>query len=204
MPGAGFLAALLNVGHGAARHKPDHPALVWTDPRLVDSRVDNRNRFLNAAEALFRRLARHIDPARSEQSLAADAAALRKDLDADIGPPDPHDDPLLRSARIARYRQRALSEPYGGLPLLAYDEYGWFNAAVAEDGARLRQRLDEFLSLFADYVDQTTAIPCTWRDPSSYQQTDWYRFVEAVKAHQNACWAILAAENLDGLDAKGM
>ena len=55
-----------------------------------------------------------------------------------------------------------------------------------------------------DYVDQTNELPCSWRNPKTYEATDWYQFVEGVKAHQNAGWDILVAENLPGLDAPGM
>jgi len=201
LPGASWVKTLLNVGHGSAGHMPDQPALVWTDPRLVEDRIDNRRRFLEAAEALFVRLALHVNPARSEASLAADCAALGADLNADIGPDDPHGDQALRKARIARYVARAATTAYGGAALETYDEYAWFNAAIVEEAAGLRQKLDKFLGLADDYIDQTTAIPCSWRDPIGYNHTDWHRLVEAVKAHQIACWDILVAENLPGLGA---
>jgi hypothetical protein len=199
LPGCSWVKTLLNVGHGSAGHQPDQPALVWTDPRLVEDRVDNRRRFLEAAEALFIRLALHVDPARAREQLAADCAALVHDLDTDIGHDDPRSDPALKRARIGRYLARARMEGYGGASLAPYDEYAWFNAAIVEAAAGLRQKLDDFLGLADDYVDQTTAIPCTWRDPTGYSHTDWYRLVEAVKAHQIACWDILVAEALPGL-----
>jgi hypothetical protein len=204
LPGAGWTKRLLNVGHGSAGHLPDQPALIWTDPRLVDETVDNRARFLDAAEALFRKLALHLDPTLTDDDLSRDVAALRADLDADIGPADPHGDKGLKQQRIARYQARAASADYGGRALDPYDEYAWFNAAVHEDGAHFRQKVDNLLGLFDDYIDQTDAFECTWRDPQTFDRTDWHRFVEAVKAHQNACWDLLARERLDGLDAAGM
>ena len=50
-----------NIGHADAGHNPDEPALVWRDPRLLDERVDNRDRFLEAAKCLYEKLAGHID-----------------------------------------------------------------------------------------------------------------------------------------------
>jgi hypothetical protein len=201
LPGASWVKTLLNVGHGSAGHQPDQPALVWTDPRLVEARIDNRRRFLEAAEALFIRLTLHVNPARTEEQLAVDCAALGHDLNIDIGPADPHGDPALKKARIERYLARARTAAYGGASLEPYDEYAWFNAAIVEEVAGLRQKLDAFLGLADDYIDQITAIPCTWRDPIGYTHTDWHRLVEAVKAHQVACWDILVAENLPGLGA---
>jgi len=203
LPGSG-IKQLLNVGHGSAGHQPDQPALVWADPRLVDDVVDNRARFLDAAEHLFRKMALHLDPSLTEAALAAEVAQLRADLDADIGPPDHHGDKLMKAARIARYRARAGSEPYGGRALDDYLEYAWFNAAVNEEVGHFRQKIDDVLGMLADYVDQTEAFECSWKTPETFDRTDWYRFVEAVKAHQNACWDILVRENLDGLDAEGM
>jgi uncharacterized protein DUF6765 len=204
LPGGGLASGVLSVGHGDAGHQPDHPALVWQDARLVARDVDNRARFLDAAEALFRRLATHVTPGLALADLDLDVAALRVDLDRDIGPADPHSDEALRTARIARYQTRAKLPAYGATALPDYDEYAWFNAAVHEDGARLRQWLDARLDMAADYVDQTLIVPCSWSDPAAFDQTDWYRFVEAVKSHQNACWAILVSEALPGLDAEGM
>ena len=199
LPGVAWVKTLLNVGHGSAGHQPDQPALVWTDPRLVQDVVDNRARFIAAAEALFVRLALHVNPARDPQALAGECARLGADLNSDIGPPDPHGDKGLRRARIDRYIARARTAPYGGATLEPYDEYAWFNGAIREEAAGLRQKLDGLLGLADDYIDQTTAIPCTWRDPDGYTHSHWHRLVEAVKAHQNACWDILVAENLPGL-----
>ncbi|HLZ77187.1 DUF6765 family protein [Phenylobacterium sp.] len=204
MPDGGLVGAFLSVGHGAAGHQPDHPALVWQDRRLSAPDVDNRLRFLDAAEALFRRLARHINNAADDAFLTSEAAILRQHLDADIGPSDPTTDDTLRAARIARYQARALQPAYGGAALPDYDEDAWFNSAVLERDATLRQRADRLLGMMADYVDQSDALPCAWRDPATYSQSDWFRFVEAVKAHQNACWALLESEGLPGLDAPGM
>jgi len=204
LPGEGWAKKLLNVGHGSAGHLPDQPALVWTDPRLVHHMVDNRGRFLDAAEALFRKLALHLDPSLTEDHLAAECAALRADLNDDIGPADRNGDKAMKAARIGRYRARAATAPYGGVAIDAYDEYAWFNAAVNEEAGHFRQKCDELLGMFDDFIDQTTAFECRWRDPHAFERTDWHRFVEAVKAHQNACWAILERENLDGLDAPGM
>ena len=200
LPMESLIDEFLNVGHGSAGHQPDHPALVWTDTRLASPVVDNRSRFLDAAEALFRKFALHLAPDRAEASLAAHVAGLRNDLGADIGPQDPNSEDDLRAARLARYQQRALQSEYGGVSLATYDEYAWFNAAVAEEGATLRQKIDGFLSIAADYLDQTDRVPCNWQDPTAYQTTDWYRFVEAVKVHQNSCWSILVAEQLPYLD----
>lgn len=204
IPGSSWVTSLLNVGHGSAGHQPDHPALVWRDPRLARPVVDNRQRFLDAAEALFRRFVLHIDPARNAAMLVSDVASLRKDLDEDIGPADPGNDAALLAARLTRYQARALTAPYGAAPLPTYVEYFWFNAAVAEEGAWLRQKFDDALNVVDDYLDQTTAIPCSWRDADGFEQSDWYQFVEAVKAHQNACWDILVAEGLPGLDVPNM
>jgi hypothetical protein len=204
LPGASWVKTLLNVGHGSAGHQPDQPALVWTDARLVEERVDNRRRFLEAAQHLFIRLALHVNPDREEAALAADCAALAHDLNEDIGPEDARGDPALRQARIGRYVARAATPPYGGIALEHYDEYAWFNAAIVEEAAGLRQKLDRFLGLADDYIDQTTAVPCTWRDPTGYTHTHWHRLVEAVKAHQIACWDILVAEDLPGLGANDL
>ena len=80
--------AIPNIGHAEAGHNPDHPTLVWTDKRLFQKRkgagsrkdsrrVDNKERFLDAAESLLRKLMKYVDPRVRKPRLDAEAAALR-------------------------------------------------------------------------------------------------------------------------------
>ena len=191
---------VLAVGHAHARHYPDWPALVWQDSRLVEPTVDNRSRFLDAARALFRKLARARNPQLPATELDARASALALDLDADIGPRDDRNE--RSAARCAAYRARSAEADYGGTPMPAYVMGEWFDEAFEEPRSTVRARLENVLTagkfgalgkFLGDWLAVRNRLLVHWRDPFSpaYQSTHWYRFQEAVKAHIDECHGFL-------------
>jgi len=186
-------AAIPDIGHADAQNAPDRPALVWQDDRLLNERVDNRARFLDAAAGLYRRLSRHVAPRMRKKERLAREAALRADLDRCIGPEDPGND--REEERIARYRECAGAKPYGGREMDPYEADRWMDEAVETDVRGVRDRGDSVLARLDPLKDRYR-----WRDPARRRETDWHRFQEAVKAHQNESWAILERRNFLGLD----
>jgi hypothetical protein len=180
-----------NIGHADARHHPDWPALVWKDSRLSRQQVDNKQRFLEAARAMFIRLSRCVDRFIDGTTLGKRADELVQDLSLCIGEQDPSN--KLRDERIARYREFASLPAYGGRMLLPYDEDAWFVDAVGEKVRGLRDRSD---------LTHWDPVPdlYTWKDPQGYTRSPWYRFQEAVKAHQAEALAQLKRTSLQGLE----
>lgn len=43
-----------HVGHASVLHAPDNPSSIWYDYRLKDMKIDNAERFLEAAKSLFK------------------------------------------------------------------------------------------------------------------------------------------------------
>jgi len=202
-----------NVGHADALFAPDEIGRQWEDPRLIHGPIDNRARFLAAADALYRKLARHWDPALPAAELEKRAAALRGDLgrcfdgdctpapsfDAlrpgDLEPADVAD--CAREERLSRYRALAAQAPYGGSDIPPYDPDRWMDEAVNEEIHGFRDRSDFILSCLDLWPDVFT-----WRDRAgdAYRQTPWYRFQEAVKDHQRETWQLLANRNFLALE----
>jgi hypothetical protein len=193
---------ILAVGHAHARHYPDWPALQWEDARLVSSRVDNRTRFLDAAEALFGKLARAREPALADLELVARASALRVDLNADIGPRDDLNERV--AAREQAYMARSLEAAYGGAAMPEYIVGAWFDEAILEPRASVRERVKTAFTdgkfgaigkFFGDWLAVKNRQSVHWRDPApaAYERTHWFRFQEAVKAHLGECHALLQA-----------
>lgn len=178
-----------DIGHADAGHNPDWPALVWTDERLLAETVDNRARFLDAASHLLAKLARHADPKIAEAELARRQTTLRADLDKAIGPADPTN--RDRKARIERYKELAATKEYGSAALPEYDAESWLTQAVNEEVRGFRDRSESLITR----LDPLTDI-YTWKNRTTYRQTDWYRFQQAVIDHQNQAWAILSAGNM--------
>ena len=189
----GLKQLLPNIGHAEAGHNPDWPALVWRDLRLIDEAVDNKERFLDAARHLLEKLARFADATISDDEAARRKEDLIVALSRAIGEHDQANE--RRDERTARYLDLAESAEYGDTSLPRYDEDLWFDEAVNEDVRGFRDRSDAALLRFDPFTDKYT-----WKDPRVCRQTDWYLFQEAVKAHQDEAWDILAASNLKGLE----
>lgn len=182
-----------NIGHADAGHKPDWPALVWTDERMVQPEIDNRARFIDAAIHLLAKLARHADPAVTGAEIALRQDGLSKDLDWAIGQPD--DTNRDRKARIARYLELSARPEYGGVALPVYDGELWLTVAVNQ---KVRGLKDTRKALIAEFNPLPDIF--TWRNPGAYQQTDWFRFQQAVIDHQNQAWTILSQTNMKYLE----
>lgn len=173
-----------NIGHADAGHNPDWPALVWQDRRLVtkNRRIDNKERFMSAVGRLFEKYRMYVDKSCSKPALNADRMQLIKQLRGAIGDTDQHNDNV--KARIEKYRE--ISRKMFGYDIPVYDEYAWFENAVNEKVRGLRDKSDRFLIRW----DPLTDI-YTWKTPDDFMKTDWYRFQDAVKAHQDEAWEIL-------------
>jgi hypothetical protein len=192
------LAAITpNIGHADARHDPDWPALVWRDTRLIEEQVDNRSRFLEAARHLLAKLARFADKSISDQEIKQRQDSLTNDLNEAIGDPDQSNE--RRSERVDRYKRLAQKAEYGDRELPEYNEDDWFDDAVNEHVRGLRDRSEGSLLRLDPLIDTYT-----WKDDQAYQLTEWYKFQQAVKVHQNESWEFLAASNLRGLELRDL
>lgn len=193
----GLKQLMPNIGHADAGHNPDWPALLWRDPRLIDEAVDNKARFLEAAKHLLAKLARFTDPKISDEEIAERQGDIVIALDQAIGERDQKNQ--RSDERVDRYRELAERAEYGDAALPIYDEDLWFEEAVNEDVRGLRDRSDFALLRFDPFTDRYT-----WKDSRPHQETHWYLFQEAVKAHQDETWEILASSNLRGLDLEAL
>ena len=190
-------AAIPNIGHAEAGHNPDEVALVWKDKRLIEKRVDNKSRFLEAAVHMLRKLAKFTDSGMTEKELQKRETALKKDLDNCIGEQDQANE--YAEERITRYKDLATKPEYGRTEITQYDEDTWLEQAVNEKVRGLRDKSDFFLTRW----DPLTDI-YTWKDRKNYKGTHWHRFQQAVKQHQDETWEILKETNLKGLQLPEM
>ena len=174
----------LRIGHAIAQHLPDIPGLIWRDARLADPIVVNSARFLDAAEHLFRKFRTY--KLLNNSNIGQEVASLLADLQSDIGSSSPDSKPQ-DPVRIDRYRKRALTVPYGASPIPDYVEGRWADAAFVEQRTDVAQRLAlymaENVALIGDDLDFGVRMPCTWRDSPTHQQTEWYKFQQAVVSH---------------------
>lgn len=175
------------IGHAEAGHSPDRPALTWEDSRLVETRVDNKARFLDAAGKLFTCLA--TSQGTSSDEIATSGEGLITDLDAAIGAEDREN--RGGGDRIARYVALSKQQTYGGIRIPDYDKDSWGEAALTWT---VNPRA---------YIGQDVRLPATWRDDSGHAQSSWLQFQQAVKAHQAETLAMLDERNLKGVRFEG-
>jgi hypothetical protein len=155
---AGLLEKLIpSVGHADAKHSPDIPNEIWQDKRLVPSHasIDNKPRFLDAAGCLF-------DLYRGRFTDDAVRSSLLTDLGNAIG-----DSTSTKTQRVRNYKALIGGE------FTKYDEDAWFKDAVG------------FTT--ADTSGGGDTVPGTetrWAWKDSYKESHWFKFQEAVKAHQ--------------------
>lgn len=181
--------ALPNIGHADAKHYPDWPALIWKDCRLACETVDNKQRFLDAATHLFKKLRRYVNPNCSDMETIQDANSLVKDLEQAIGETDLKNQ--CKSLRIQHYQDLSQQQIYGGKRVPMFDPKAWFQQAIEH---QIRGISDEitFVAKFNPLKDNYF-----WKD--NYQTSHWYCFQEAAKLQQKVAWKILKDSSFRGL-----
>lgn len=158
-----------DIGHADALNHPDWVGYRWKDPRLVKSKINNTQLFLSAAKELFNHYQAFLESeGRPGTTTWTD---LEKELIDIMGPSYDGKKKKHEERRIKAYKD-CLGWP-------DFDEEEWFEAAV---GRNVRIRPDKhqgwrsYLTLFRDRY--------FWKDKIDKEQSHWYKFQEAVKAHE--------------------
>ena len=175
----GFFNRLIpNIGHADAKRLPDWPACVWQDVRLTTPRVENKTRFLEAARALFHLLRQFADPSCSDLARHTDGDALIHMLDLAVGRRD--DTNALQAERITRYQNIANTADGGKTAIPPYDKSAWFEACIAS------------CTRFNHACSRVRHSKRRYSFKGLYQQSDWFKFQEAVKAYALMAETVLA------------
>lgn len=182
-----------NIGHADAQHNPDWPALVWKDKRLIQERIDNKARFLGAAEKMLEKLTKYVDSKVSKKGLNEKTTELIKDMSSAIGEMDQTNDYVKE--RVGRYKELSARSSYSDQEVEEYDDGKWFEECVNENVRGLRDRSDIFLTRWDPLTDVYT-----WKDRQQFKLSNWYCFQKAVKQHQEEALDILSKTNLKGLE----
>jgi hypothetical protein len=168
-----------NVGHADAEHHPDWVSHRWVDNRLVEPEINNKLRFLSAARELFSKYRRYHGNEDIEDlsNRWADLETTLKRLQGNTytGSRSKYED-----ERLENYR----TELGGWLP--EFNERVWFDTAIETDvrmGEDTHDGLMRHLTIFEDRY--------YWRQGINREDTHWYRFQEAVIAHQRFAMDLL-------------
>lgn len=154
-----------NVGHADAMHNPDMVNHKWEDERHTSKYVlvNNNKRFLDAAEHIFSILCSR-DPYYTKQRINAKKRALISELSGALNG-------RKESTRIKKYKKLI------GKDFIDYNKTSWRKEAVS-----IRYLPRPGMSLTKQRVH-------LWN--KNHKQSDWYKFQQAVKAHQRKSESIL-------------
>jgi len=170
----GALEALTpNIGHADAQHSPDIPGLVWEDKRLFSENktVNNKERFIEAAENIFGKYKRYHDGVVSDAKIKDAWREIKTEIADAIGLEFKKDRKKACSKRIARYKKLING-------FKKYDEDTWFDKAVKLEVVGLPD------SFAGDLFESYSLFPDKYYKKNDFENSNWYKFQEAVIEHQ--------------------
>ncbi len=166
-----------NIGHADAEHHPDLMAHLWTDNRLVEKDVDNRTRFLSAASHIFKELCCHLS-SMGRKAHFHGWDNVQRLLESFNDPPFTGDKNSYKKERLAKYRSAAQW-------LADFEERIWFSEAVETEVHGPPDSINELVpTIFKDKY--------FWKTDVKKEETDWYLFHGAVKAHERLSIKLLS------------
>jgi hypothetical protein len=170
----GMGKVLPNIGHADAAHNPDRVGHRWDDDRLLDVVVNNNHRFLAAAEKLFDKYCDYLEGVkRYKEVKRPEWQPVEADLVAMMQPVSSRSSEQREENRIGAYANHVEW-------LKDYDELDWFDAAIKTNVRGLRESQDGLLAKLPTIFQDEYF----WREDVEPEQTDWYRFQQAVRDHQ--------------------
>jgi len=150
-----------NVGHADAIHHPDWVSHRWNDNRLVNSNINNNVRMLAAARRIYYL---YTDFQKSINNPMADNWAELESFLIDLfGSTYSGEAEKGADIRAAKYRDKAAWLP-------DYDDGDWQTAALEAKTVR-KDGSDVYEERFF------------WRSGITNQETDWFKFQQAIKEH---------------------
>jgi hypothetical protein len=174
-----------DIGHADAEHHPDWVAHRWADDRLVNDEIDNTERYLEAAENLYNEYRNHLDP--RGRDAVHPWSTVNKDLREIFGRSMSGFIEYGADDRLIQYQERAswLGE---------FDEDTWYNEGIVTKVHGLPDLQMGLASTFCLFKDKYY-----WCEGVERESTNWFRFQEAVKAHQRDAMELLK-DRFDRMD----
>ncbi len=175
-----FKNLLPDIGHAEAEHKPDIPSLEWEDGRLVRNNINNKQRFIDAAEAIFEQYCAYNGTEFKQRW-----KDLKSKLENAIGDTckDEKECNRRKEHRNASYRLLSSDMPI-------FQKEKWLKEAVnikysLFDKLIKRIPLHELI-IEAVYklVRKKRKIRLKGFARTGFESSHWYKFQEAVKEHQ--------------------
>jgi hypothetical protein len=157
-----------NVGHADAGYKPDIPNLVWTDPRLIknNEEVKNFDRLLLAAKKIY---SNFLIITSAENNWMKVKKNLVNIFSEQLPETEIKQYPKQMKLRIEQYKE-ILGEFDNNND---YNPNNWFDAAINQD-----------VNFLDDKKYKYDPIKDKFTFKKNYENSNWYKFQEAVKQYQ--------------------
>ena len=152
------------VGHMDALGKPDMINAIWFDYRVINSKIDNNDRFLEAIQSLLLEYIRSFNK-NIYRALNKDEMIFIDDIKAIF-----LNNELDKTKRIKAYN--SLSLKHFNLKILRYNKNQWFDDIIFEK-----------TNYILDIKNHQKNQNYFWKKPF-YQKSDFYLFQEAAKDFQ--------------------
>ena len=171
---------LPNIAHADVLQEPDKVGHTWTDSRLINSRINNNQRFMEAAEQIFQKFITYntkkhgTPPTDTWNGLQTILSAIMNKHNI--------------KHRMADYKKL--------MPWMSdYHWLDWFYSAVRVNVRGLNDLDDYRIPDLGPFLSKLTLFKDSyyWSDISAYRDTDWYKFQTAVKDHAHSALQIIAS-----------
>lgn len=177
------------VGHAAFDHKPDKVNGVWLDQRLIPEYEQRHNNtlFLEAASSIFDLLYFYNYPDSTTKEKEANIESLLNDLSYAFNSESPQ-------KRIENYIELSKMDHYGSTEIKKYDRNEWMEEAIHEDLQSLRTKGKHIvIKVLYNWLSSSISLlnQYNWKDSNKYMDTNWFKFQEAIKKHQEVATDIL-------------
>ena len=133
---------------------------------------------------MFLKLRNQVKSNSAAVSNKKDMDSLIKDLSSIFKVKDQNN--KNRDERIKQYKELAKDAAYVGEEIVEYDKNYWYKEAIKEKIRGLCDRSTFLLVRWDPFKDKYY-----WKNAAGHKKTHWYKFQEAVRAHQKEAWDIL-------------
>lgn len=160
-----------DIGHVDGECHPDWVSHKWVDNRLVEADINNKLRFLSAVKELFKKYCSY-QKSLGKPNKFDEWLNIEQELNELQGPTYTGKSKKYEDKRIKRYREKMNWIP-------GFDERQWFDEVIETEIKGLQDTHEGILAHFTLFKDT-----CYWKDGINKEETNWFRFQEAVKEHQ--------------------
>jgi hypothetical protein len=160
-----------DIGHADGEHHPDWICHNWEDNRLVESAISNRARFTSAAESLFKKYCHYLST-QGRPDKSSEWEKLEEELMLIQGRSYSGDKLRHMDDRMKSYKKRLKGWP-------EFNESVWIDDAIETKVRGLRDSKEGITSIMTIYEDEYY-----WKNSITKEDTHWFKFQEAVKAHE--------------------